>query len=230
MGRRVFRAALPALALTLYIGCTLDFSRRTDNTPAEAEPLKIVETVNVQSNGNRPFETAIIEGNSDKQKFHCADRETLEIWKRLKKTRYVIDQLQGETETGNCKDYIRTIKHIDLNNDGRNELYVISAPKIHPSAFAVIWIFQKTGGSYRQILEERDENYKILKTKTNGFHDLYFISRRTTHTMFLSTYKFKNGEYESVKCLVAFPLGAGEKTKLFDCDNEKGIEEFEREN
>ncbi len=133
-----------ALALIIYIALTLDFSRKAEDTFAKVEPLKIIETINAQTNGSSSIETVVAEQNSDKQKFQCKDRETLKIWKALKKTKYVIDQLQGETETGDCKDYIEAIKHIDLNDDGQNELYVISAPKIHPASFAEIWIFQKS--------------------------------------------------------------------------------------
>lgn len=166
----------------------------------------------------------------DKSMFRCADRETSEIWKLVKKTEFVTGYLRGETETGDCKDYLAITKRIDLNDDGADELYVEGGSKISPATFRPSWIFQKTANGYRLLLEERDDKFKILKEITEGFHDLYFVSRRTTRTISLSTYQYKNGKYESVKCLVSVPFGDGQQAKLFNCANQKGIEEFEKEN
>ncbi len=115
-------AALPASALIIYMAFTLGCSQKTENAFSVAETLKVPETIQSQSNGNRPIETAIVKQNSDKQNFYCKDRETLKIWKALKKTKYVIDQLQGEIETDDRKDYIETIKNNYLKNDGQKEL------------------------------------------------------------------------------------------------------------
>lgn len=182
-----------------------------------------------QQNNKLPINATFVENDEkpEPEKFYCRSKEKLKIWKILKKTDYVKGFLEDEKEAGNCDQYIDSIKHLDLNGDGQDELYVISGTKIHPVSFATIWIYQKVGNTYKEILEERDENYKILKTKTNGFHDLSYVSRRTTFTAFHSNYKYKNGEYQSVKCSVGVPYEKGAKTKFFNCDDDEKIEEFE---
>lgn len=161
----------------------------------------------------------------------CAEEETRKIWETLKKTDAVKERLKGVTETGNCLDFIQSVKHIDLNDDGQSELSVVGTPKLYATGdSAAVWIFQKTGEDYRQLLQESDVGYKILDETTDGFHDLYFVSRRKPRRFVLSTYQYKNSRYESVKCLVGIPFGNGDQSKLFSCNNEKGMKEFEKAN
>lgn len=175
-------------------------------------------------------ENAVKNQNKQTSAEECADKEKLKIWETLKKTDYVREQLKGAPETGNCADYIESVKPIDLNDDGQSELFVFGTPKLYAPAASAVWILQKIGEDYRQILQERDVNYKILKESSNGFHDLYFVTRRAPRRFVLSTYQYKNNRYESVKCLVGIPFGTGEQAKLFNCDNEKGMAEFEKAN
>jgi hypothetical protein len=165
------------------------------------------------------------------EKFYCKDKEALKIWQILKKSDYINGQTNGVTETGDCHQYLQITHRLDLNDDGQAEIYVESGIRTGPVSFQIAWIYQKKGNTYKRILDnERDDNFKVLKTKTNGFHDLHFVSRRDIGSVYISDYKYENGTYNSVRCRVGFYDGGILNKQLFDCDDEKGMNEFVAKN
>ena len=207
----------------MVIFLTVNFRQGTES--ASITKINFVPTPDVVKNYVDDSMKFKVSPEPSPEKFRCRSREALKIWRILRKTDYMKGFL-GDKETGDCRDYLEITHRIDLNGDGQPELYVESGYKTGPVSFRTAWIFQKKKNTYQEILGlERDDNFKVMKTKTTGFHDLSFISRRDVGSAFLSTYKYKNGKYESVKCRVGV-YDNGVIVKKFDCENEKGLAEF----
>jgi len=171
--------------------------------------------------------SSIVINPKTKQKFVCKSKEKYKVWNVLKNTEFVKGMLEHQDDAENCNECIAEIKHLELNNDGQDELLVVSGFRLHPSSFLITWILQKTQNGYRIVLDERNDEFTILKNRTNGFSDLFFVSRRTIQSEFLSHYRYRNGEYRTASCKVKFYASSGKKTKIFNCDDEKEIEKYE---
>lgn len=224
MRRVIFCLSITLLTFTVGILFAFSWCRK------HFEPAPPIESVSYSVSDELksvPAFTPVFHDDSVKEKFYCRDAEALKIWQTLKKSDYMKGQLNGAAETGDCRDYLQIAHRLDLNDDGRAEIYVLNGYKTGPSAFQTAWIYWKKGNNYKEILGlERDDNFKVLKTKTNGFHDLHFVSRRDIGSVFISDYKYKHGVYESVRCRVGFYEDDKLLRKKFDCDDEKGIDEF----
>jgi hypothetical protein len=162
-----------------------------------------------------------------KNEFICINNELLGIWQEIWKDKFVREFFENELADGDCSEYLTIAKRVDLNQDGADELFVEGRGKISAASTTPIWVMQKKGDGFKSLLREQGEFYYIRKSKTNGYQDLYFPSRRSTASAVLSTYKFKNGEYQVAQCQVEFYNEPRNIRKKFDCNDKEEIEQFE---
>ncbi len=126
------------------------------------------------------------------------------IWQVIWKDKFVREFFDEEVADGNCAEYLAVVKRTDLNHDGIDELFVEGKGKISAASTTPIWVMQKQGDEYKSLLREQGELYQVRKTRTNGYEDLFFPSRRSVASTFLTIYKFRDGKYQSAGCRVEF--------------------------
>lgn len=162
-----------------------------------------------------------------KSDFTCQDDELSKIWQEIWKEEFVRDFFAEQKADGDCSEYLKIAKRIDLNGDGANELFVEGKGTISAASTMPIWVMQKQGDGYKSLLREQGEFYDVKQAKTNGYRNLFFPSRRSVASAFLSTYAFENGKYQIVKCQIEFYNEPRKIRKVFECDDKKEIEKFE---
>ena len=161
------------------------------------------------------------------KEFTCNNKELLGIWNEIWKDNFLKEFFENGIPEGDCAEYLDISRMVDLNDDGKKELIVKGKGRISAASTMPIWVIQKNTSNYKILLQEQGEFYKIEKTKTNGYRDLYFPSRRTVMSSFLSTYKFKEGVYHRSKCQVEFFYEESKFRKIFNCNDKKRIKDFE---
>lgn len=147
----------------------------------------------------------------------CKSKELFGVWQELNK--------ELRFTSGDCSDYIKIDRLYDLNHDGIKEYFVKGTGSWGAASTLPIWILQKRGREYVVIHQEQGEDYFVKKSKTNGYQDLFFPSRRNIVSTFLSDYKFQKGKYYRTSCKIEFYYDS--KKQILDCDDEKGINELE---
>ncbi len=89
-----------------------------------------------------------------------------------------------------------TVRHIDLNGDGKNEEVVWESSWAGTSGGS-LWVLSSTGRKYRKTLET-DTTWSpiiLLKSKTKGWNDLaYYVTGGGVEPVFV-TLGFKNSKY-----------------------------------
>lgn len=96
------------------------------------------------------------------------------------------------------------IKTVDLSGGGRQELAAQAAGPYagcSPTGNCPIWIFEKSGDSFKPILEARAiQTLTIQPTKTNGYRDIVLGMHGSAFEQELHLYQFHQGQYEEVAC------------------------------
>lgn len=156
----------------------------------------------------------------------CRDSKLEGIWIKILANDTVAELVNPEAGK-DCSDYITVKKEVDLNNDGKEEVFVEGVGNFLAASTTPIWVVGRSDTGYTILLREQGEHYQIQKQRTNGYSDLYFPSRRSVWSATLSTYSFKDGKYLRVKCDVAFYSKSAKPLKTIDCGNTKAIENFE---
>lgn len=182
-------------------------------------------TVTPQNNKNAELNNA---GNKSNN-ISCNDEELSPIWKILSDDKDVKELIIESDLGGDCSDYVSITKKVDLNDDGINELFVEGNGNFGNVSTFPIWVVGKDGNDFKIFLREQGEEYEIKQTRTNGYNDLFFPSRRSVQSSYLRTYKFNDGKYQVQKCQVAFYDKSDKPSKVFNCDETKKIEKFESE-
>jgi hypothetical protein len=162
----------------------------------------------------------------EKKTVTCKNKELSSIWLVLLKDVDMKKTITDANVGGDCSDYIVIEKKIDLNNDGNDEIFVDGIGVLRSASTKPILVMKEEKKGYKVLLREQGEIYIIKKTKTNGFKDLFFPSRRSSSSTFFSTYKFQNGKYQKIKCQIEI-YNRPRSKKVFACDDLKGIEQFE---
>lgn len=157
----------------------------------------------------------------------CQDEELSPIWKVLTDDKDIKEMVIESDLGGDCADYVNVAKKTDLNDDGTMEFFVKGNGNFGNVSTVPIWVIGKVGNDFKVLLREQGEEYKIKPTRTNGYQDLFFPSRRNVWSSFLSTYKFSNEKYKIDQCQVAFYHKSDKPLKVFNCDQQKEIEKFE---
>jgi len=161
----------------------------------------------------------------------CRDEELAPIWKILvddKDVKELVIESDLPSELGSdCSNYVNVAKKTDLNNDGTMEFFVEGNGNFGNVSTIPIWVIGKVGNDFKVLLREQGEQYKIKPTRTNGYRDLFFPSRRNVWSSVLSTYKFSDEKYKIAQCQVAFSYKSDKPLKVFNCDQQKEIEKFE---
>lgn len=157
----------------------------------------------------------------------CRDEELAPIWKILADDKDIKELVIESDSGGDCSDYVSIAKKTDLNDDGIMEFFVEGNGNFGNVSTIPIWVVGKDGNDFKVFLREQGEEYEIKPTRTNGYQDLFFPSRRNVWSSFLSTYKFSDEKYKIDQCQVAFYHKSDKPLKVFNCDQQKEIEKFE---
>lgn len=157
----------------------------------------------------------------------CEDKELAPIWKILADDKGIKELVIESDSGGDCSDYVSVAKKIDLNGDGIMEIFVEGNGNFGSVSTVPIWVIGKIGNDFKVLLIEQGEQYEIKPARTNGYQDLFFPSRRSVWSAFLSTYRFSGEKYETARCQVAFYYKSDKPVKVFNCDQQKEIEKFE---
>jgi hypothetical protein len=207
----------------LFINCR---SYTAEISHAEVKPdvyASVTPTVTPQDG-----ETAKLNKAGNKSSIiSCRDEELAPIWKILADDKDVKELVIESDSGGDCSDYVSVAKKIDLNDDGIVEFFVEGNGNFGNVSTVPIWVVGKDGNDFKVLLREQGEEYKIKPTRTNGYQDLFFPSRRNIRSAFLSTYKFSDEKYEISQCQVAFYHKSDKPLKVFNCNQQKEIEKFE---
>jgi len=101
-----------------------------------------------------------------------------------------------------------TVRHVDLNGDGKNEVVVWESSWAGTSGGG-LWVLSKVGSRYRKILET-DTTWSpviLLKSKTKGWNDLaYYVTGGGVESVFV-TLRFNNSKYRGKTVSKETPRG-----------------------
>lgn len=219
------------LTTFVYYGCSQHTRLQTDTSQSTA---KNTDDKLFQSSPQEPSPVILIPTKQSIDTKNSADSLTeVTIKCENKELHRILRWLQkndADIPIGNtdwdCSDFIKIRQHFDLNGDGIKEIFVTGSGAWGAVSTLPIWVMQKKKNGYRVLLKEQGEFYTIKKTSTNGYRDLYFPSRRDIMSTFLSTYKFRKDKYYKAKCQVEFYYDPDKIRKVFDCNDEKGIDGF----
>ena len=230
----LIKISLFSLLAVFISGCLQNASMQTDTSQSAA----IVNTDNKSAQSPKPSASVtpnppqysgsidIPRDSSTRTSIKCKSKELYEILMWLQEN-------DGDVPYGNmdwdCSDIIKIKRHYDLNGDGVKEVFVEGAGIWGSVSTSAIWVMQKKKHGYTILLREQGELFEVKKTSTNGYRDLYFPSRRSVWSTFLSTYKFKKNSYYKAKCRIEFYDAPAKIRKEFNCEDEKGITQFEDE-
>lgn len=214
--------------ICLAVGCNFQSNENSfikSNIDKSDTNISANPTVTPPDNKNTELNNA---GNIKKD-ISCEDEELSPIWRILSDDKDIKELVIESNFGGDCADYASIAKKVDLNNDGINELFVEGNGNFGNVSTIPIWVIGKDGNNFKILLREQGEQYEIKQTRTNGYNDLFFPSRRSVQSSFLSTYTFDDGKYQVKKCQVAFYNKTDKPSKVFNCDETKKIEKFESE-
>jgi hypothetical protein len=93
-----------------------------------------------------------------------------------------------------------SIQEIDLNRDGRPEIFVEPSGGCDCGARnCPLWIYRQTTSGYSLFFESNGMGIGVEKTPTHGYLDILIESAGTAFTRFLTFYKFDGKEYREYK-------------------------------
>jgi len=96
------------------------------------------------------------------------------------------------------------VKFIDLNGDGVPEVIAKTVgDACSPTGNCSVYVFQKIGTKYREILEGDAQNIRIQKTRTNGYLDVVVGMHGSATEQGLFVYQFSKGQYWRTHCYIA---------------------------
>jgi hypothetical protein len=102
---------------------------------------------------------------------------------------------------------------VDLNRDGRRELFVRLAPGDAVSELCSVvascpsWIYRRAGRGY-EMLWEGDSSARFLRTSTNGYRDIRTEEHATNAERAITIYKFDGTRYRTRICMTATYVGS----------------------
>ena len=102
---------------------------------------------------------------------------------------------------------------VDLNRDGRRELFVRLAPGDAVSEFCAVtggcpaWIYRRTARGY-EMLWEGGSSARFLRTSTNGYRDIRTDEHATNAERAITIYKFDGTRYRARICMTATYVGS----------------------
>lgn len=137
----------------------------------------------------------------------CNDKNILSVWQFLLKDRYFREWPQDLNASLDCKDMLE-IKQIDLNEDGNKEILLRGKNLCSAVGNCPYWIYQKQGKSYQKLLSDTDYidvsklGEQMLKTKSNGYHDILLKGHLSASDTSYAFYKFDGKKYRLNKNLV----------------------------
>jgi hypothetical protein len=95
------------------------------------------------------------------------------------------------------------VKLIDLNHDGTPEVIAQSIADCSPTGNCSLWVFQKTRGNYKLLLEGFGQTFTIQKTSTRGYRDIVVAAHSSAAVSGLTNYRYRDGAYHEAGCYSA---------------------------
>lgn len=143
----------------------------------------------------------------------CNDKKLLPIWNELKKDKEfqkrADDGFYREAECSIMLDF----KKIDLNDDGKKEIVLQgNNPNLCQRDDCLIWIFERKGSKYKQILQSSatsdaevssytdKRGLTIHKAKLYGYKTITTKGGRSALAI-QHTYQFDGNQYRKTECL-----------------------------
>lgn len=159
-----------------------------------------------------------IKTENHETKYSCKERELVSFWEKLDEKAFLTFQktllkqqnkgypklFQKEwkklSKNFNCSYFGGINKEIDLNSDGKNELFVLGQI-VSNHADGETFVFQNKNGKYKVILYDGGSiEDKIGDTKTKDYFDIVFKTNWAGGGQTISHYKYKGKTYKAVKC------------------------------
>lgn len=106
-------------------------------------------------------------------------------------------------ETFKCSENFQT-KKVDLNRDGIAEIVVqgMSIPLCTLSGNCEFWIYRESENGYELLLATGGvQQYRFLKTTSNGYRDVETSMHGSAWDSSLSVYEFDGKRYRLAKCM-----------------------------
>jgi hypothetical protein len=108
---------------------------------------------------------------------------------------------------------------IDLDDDGLADIIISNTACGGNTSFPTFVYKNKGDGIYKRLLYDAPTDLEVTKNKTNGYYDIITEINLNVERTGLILYKFRNGQYENVKCGIAKTIKAeerGEETEIIE--------------
>ena len=197
------------------------------NCQSNTENVLVHSPSRVSLEQSIPNNSKLTKEQENKKAVTCTKKELVEVWREIQVDKDVKEQIMDADIGGDCSDYIKIAKKIDLNGDGIEELFVEGKGTFGSVSTIPIWVMQRKQKLFKILLREQGEIYFVRKTKTNGYRNLFFPSRRSIASAFHRSYKFEGGIYIENKCQIEFVNAPRHIHKTCNCNDENCIDKVE---
>jgi hypothetical protein len=141
----------------------------------------------------------------NQQSIQATDREKRELLQVLIREQSLGEFLREYKRGVEAAAREMKVSKIDLNQDGQAEYVidnVLGRTLCGASGNCSSFVYQKTSGGYRFLLEGNGFGIKLLQTSTNGYRDLSTESHSSADETYLTIYKFDGNKYQEKDCYI----------------------------
>ncbi len=170
-----------------------------------------------------------------KSAFTCNNKILSAVLNDLRKQKDFDEDAKNHLEfsdDSDCQDILYINQTVDLNGDGINEFVVRGANFFLCGATGncQMWIYKKSGNSYKKLLDTGGEILLVKKNLTSGYKNIFVRNHGSCASSYQTTYKFNRGKYEESQCLFVDDSMPGSKY-ITTCAKESARieEEYERQ-
>ena len=142
----------------------------------------------------------------------CKDRRILPVWRPILRKATIQEWKDSIASHGvaDCSKLFEVV-YFNLNQRGPNEILVRANggfPFCGATGNCSVWVFQKRGGRYVEILEAHDlfdvipMGNQVLRSRSNGYHDLLMHYHHSASETGKTTYRWNGKRYAIAADLV----------------------------